>query len=132
MSIHIGRHLSHVLSVAAAALFIHIGSVAAAIRQGDIQQQMREVLTGSIATHAISHSESDTANEAHSSVDTQALVRRLLLGWNAFHVGRAKVTTQEWQAQSADPSQKSQADEDFQWKVQRVLLGESASLRGAL
>ncbi|MGH8290320.1 MAG: hypothetical protein ACREV7_15065 [Steroidobacteraceae bacterium] len=132
MSIHITRSLSRVLPLAAAALFIQIGSAAAASPQGDIQQQMREVLTGSIATHAIPPSESDPENAARSNVDMQAFARQLLQGWSVSHLGRATTTKQKLQAEASVSSQKPLADVDFQSTVRRSLLGESASLRGAL
>lgn len=132
MSIRITKSFSRALPLAAAALFIHIGSAAAASPQGDIQQQMREVLTGSIATHAVPPSESDPATAVRSNVDMQAFARELLQGWSVSHLGGATTTKQKLQAEASESSQQLQADEDFQSTVQQVLLGERASSRGAL
>jgi hypothetical protein len=132
MSVRITRPLRRALPLAATALFLHFGSAAAANPQGDIQQQMRDVLTGSIATHAIPHSESDPAAAVRSNADTQAFVQQLLLGWSVSHVGRANTAKQRLQAEVSVSSQQSQADDDFQSTVRQSLLGEHASSRGAL
>lgn len=132
MSIHITRRLSTALPIAAAALFIQIGSAAAASPQVDFQQQVRDVLTGSIAAHAIPHSDADPANAVRSNSDTQQFAQQLLLGWSVFHLGRAQAMKPKLQAEASDSSQKPRADEDFQATVRQSLLGESASSRGAL
>lgn len=132
MSIRITKSLSRAIPVTAAALFLHIGSAAAASPQGDIQQQMRDVLTGSIATRVIPHSAADPAAAVRSDVDTQAFARQLLLGWSVSHVGRAQATQQKLQAEASESSHQPQADEDFQSTVRQSLLGERASVRGAL
>ena len=131
MSKHITQSLSRALPVAAAALFIQIGSAAAASPQVDLQQQVRNVLTGSIATHAIPRSDADAANAVRSNPDTQAFARQLLLGWSVSHVG-APATKQKVQALASESTQRPQSDEDFQSTVQEVLLGEHASSRGAM
>ena len=132
MSIHITRRLSTALPIAAAALFIQIGSAAAASPQVDFQQQVRDVLTGSIAAHAIPHSDADPANAVRSTSDAQLFAQQLLLGWSVSHVERTQATKPKLQAKASDSSQKTPADEDFQSKVRQSLLGESASSRGAL
>jgi len=132
MSIRITQSLSRALPIAAAALFMHIGSAAAASPQGDVQQQMRDVLTGSIATHAIARSESDPATTVRSNVDAQAFARQLLLGWSVSQVERANATKQKLQAEVSESSQSSRADEDFQSTVRQSIVGERASSRGAL
>ena len=131
MSMHITQSLSRGLPLAAAALFIQIGSAAAASPQVDLQQQVRNVLTGSIATHAIPRSDADAANAVRSNPDTQAFARQLLLGWSVSHVG-APATKQKVQALASESTQRPQSDEDFQSTVQEVLLGEHASSRGAM
>lgn len=132
MSIHITRRFSTALPVAAAALFIQIGSAAAASPQVDFQQQVRDVLTGSIAARTIPHSDADPANAAHSTSDAQQFAQQLLLGWSISRLGHAEVTKPKLQAKASDSSQKPQAHEDFQSTVRQSLLGESASSRGAL
>lgn len=132
MSIHIIRRLSTALPIAAAAFSIQIGSAAAASPQGDFQQQVRNVLTGSIAVHAIPHSDADPANAARSNSDAQQFAQQLLLGWSVSHAGRAQATKPNLQAKASGSTQKTPAVEDFQSTVQQSLLGVSASLRGAL
>jgi hypothetical protein len=132
MSIHITRRLRTALPIAAAALFIQIGSAAAASPQVDLQQQVRDVLTGSIAAHAIPHPEADSANAVRSTSDAQLFAQQLLLGWSVSHLGRTRATKPKLQAKASDSSQKTPADEDFQSTVRQSLLGESASSRGAL
>jgi hypothetical protein len=132
MSIHITRRPGTALAVAAAALFIQIGSAAAAGPQVDFQQQVRNVLSGSIAAHAIPHSGADPANPVGSNSDAQQFAQQLLLGWSVAHLGRTQPPKQNVQAEAADASLKPHADEDFQSTVRQSLLGESASSRGAL
>lgn len=132
MSIHITPRLSTALPIAAAALFIQIGSAAAASPQVDFQQQVRGVLTGSIAAHVIPHSESDPTHAVRSSVDAQVSVRQFLLGWSLSHSGRVHATKQQLQVAASESNQKAQANEEFQSKVRQSLLGECASSRGAM
>ena len=132
MSIHITRRLSTALPLAAAALFIQIGSAAAASPQVDFQQQVRDVLTGSVAAHAIPHSDADPANAVRSNSDAQQFAQQLLLGWSVSHPGRAQATKPTLQAKASASSQRPQAHEDFQSTVRQSLLGESASSRGGL
>ena len=131
MSMHITQSLSRALPIAAAALFFQIGSAAAASPQLDFQQQVRDVLTGSIATHTVAHSDADPANAVRSNTDAQEFARQLLLGWSVSHVG-ARATKQKVQTLASESTQRPQSDGDFQSIVQEVLLGKHASLRGAL
>lgn len=130
MSMHITQSLSRALPLAAAAFFIQIGSATAASPQVDFQQQVRNVLTGSIATHAIAHFDAGPASAIHSNSGAQEFARQLLLGWSASHVA-ARATKQKVQALASESTQRPQSDEDFQSTVQEVLLGEHASSRGA-
>jgi len=132
MTIRITQSLSRALPIAAAALFVQIGSAAAASPQGDIQAQMREVLSGSIATRTIRPSESHSTDVVASDQDAQAFARQLLLGWSASHVGHAKATTPRLQAAAVASRETPRADEDFQSTVRQALLGERGSSRGAL
>jgi hypothetical protein len=132
MSIHITRRPGTALAIAAAALFIQIGSAPAASPQVDFQQQVRNVLTGSIAAHAVPHFGTDPATPGGSNFDAQQFAQQLLLGWSVAHLGRAQAPKQNLQAEASDASLKPDADEDFQSTVRQSLLGESASSRGAL
>lgn len=132
MSIHITRRLGTALPIAAAALFIQIGSAAAASPQVDFQQQVSDVLTGGIAAHAIPHSDADPTNAVRSVSDAQLFAQQVLLGWSVSHPGRTQATMPKLQAKASDSGRKMLADEDFQSTVRQSLLGESASSRGAL
>lgn len=132
MTTHFSQSFSRVLPVAAAALFIHMGSATAATPQGDIQQQMRDVLTGRIAAQAIPHSAPDPTSAVRSNADAQEFVRQLLRGWSVSHAEGARAMEQKLQASASASSQKSQADDDFQSTVRQSLLGDRASSRGAL
>ena len=132
MSIRVIRYSSRALPLVAAALFLHVGSAAAASPQGDIQQQMRDVLTGSAATHAPSVG-LDPANAVRVSGDAQDLVRQVLAGWSVSHARRAQASQHKQQIATSKSSHESQTEEeDFQSAVQRSLLGDRAVLRGAL
>ena len=132
MSIHITRLFGTALSVAAAALFMQIGSAAAASPQLDFQQQVRDVLTGNMAARAIADSDADPANAVRSTSDVQQSMQQLLLGWSASHPGRTQAAKQKLQVDASESRQKPRAGEDFQSTVRQLLLGESASSRGAL
>ena len=132
MSIHITRRLSAALPMATAALFIQIGSAAAASPQVDFQKQVRDVLTGNIAAHAIQHSDADPANAVRSNSNAQQFAQQLLLGWSVSHLGRIPAMKPKLHVEASGFVQKPRAEEDFQSAVRQSLLGESASSRGAL
>lgn len=123
MTIRISKSLGRALPLAATVLFLHSGSAAAANPQGDIQQQMSEVLTGSIATRAVRDSERAPANAVRVNLDAQASVQQFLLGWSVSHAGSADASAQKQQVARSESSQKPLVDEDFRSAVQRLLLG---------
>jgi hypothetical protein len=130
MSIHVTRRPGAAPAAAAAALFIQIGSAAAASPPVDFQQQVRSVLTGSIAAHAIPHSDADPTNTFGWNSDAQQFAQQLLLGWSVAH--RAQAPKENLQAETSNASRRPHADEDFQLTVRQSLLGEGVSSRGAL
>ena len=133
MTIRITQSLSRALPIAAAVLFLQIGSAAAASPQGDIQEQMRKILSGSVATHTIHPSESRSTDVVASDPDAQEFARQLLLGWSAsHHLGHAKATKPRLQAAAVASGQTPRSDGDFQSTVRQSLLGARASSRGAL
>ena len=132
MTIRITQSLSRALPIAAAMLFLQVGSAAAASPQGDIQEQMREILSGSVATHTIHPSESRSTDVVASDPDAQEFARQLLLGWSASHLENAKATKPRLQAAAVASGQTPRSDEDFQSTVRQSLLGARASSRGAL
>ena len=56
MSLHIAKRFIRPLVLASAAIFFHISVASAADSAGDVQQQMRELLTGTTTAHLTSQS----------------------------------------------------------------------------
>ena len=78
---HIAKLFIRPLALAAAALFIHISVASAADSTGDIQQQMKELLTGTATAHFAPQSgPRDGARLTTRTVDSQEFVKQLLLG----------------------------------------------------
>jgi len=113
------------LALAAAAVFFHISVASAGDFTGDIQQQMKELLTGTATAHLASQSaprDSDTVSTR--TVDSQEFVKQLLLG-------RSSGAESSKRSEVAGDSAKTQAPErpvtyrDSQAAVRHVLLGQS-------
>jgi hypothetical protein len=113
------------VTLAAAAVFFHIGVASAGGSAGDVQQQMKELLTGTATAHFASQSaprDSDTAPTR--TVDSQEFVKQLLLG-------RSSRAESGKRSDVAGDSAKTQARElpvayrDSQAAVRHVLLGQS-------
>src|SRR5579872_2767216 len=105
MRMHITQSLTRTLPLAAAALLIQIGSAAAASPKVDFQQQVRDVLTGGIATHANRHPSADPESASRSNPNAQEFARQLLLGWSVSHVG-TQATEQKVQAAASESTQR--------------------------
>jgi hypothetical protein len=112
MSLHIGSSFTRPLALASAALVMHIGAATAADSKGDVQQQVREVLTGTTTSHFAPQSEPRDARVATRAVDSQELVRQILLGTTTGASGKPE--TQKRQV----------AFDDVQAAVRQVLLGQ--------
>jgi hypothetical protein len=80
MSIQTLKSFTRSSSLIAVALLIRIGGAMAADPAGDVQQQMRELLAGKVATRSALTTEWHDAGTAGTSADAQELARRLLLG----------------------------------------------------
>ena len=113
------------LALAAAAVFFHISVASAGDSTGDVQQQMKELLTGTATAHFDSQSaprDSDTVSTR--IVDSQEFVKQLLLG-------RSSGAESGKRSEVAGDSAKTQARErpvayrDSQVAVRHVLLGQS-------
>ena len=76
MSLHIAKHFSRPLALAAAAFLIHTGAASAADSTSNIQEQMNAVLAGNIP--ALSRPSEATATTPTASA--QELVSQVLLG----------------------------------------------------
>jgi hypothetical protein len=128
-SIH--KPVTGLLVTTLAALFVQIGSAAAASPPSDFQQQVRRVVAGTGASRSAPHAvPADVARPGRDG-DAQAFVQRLLLGVTAappatLHAARRPAPAAGLQlarnAAAADP----------QASVRRLLLGRDPALRGAL
>ena len=80
MSPRFMRSFSHTLAAIPAVFLIHIGGAAAGDSAGDVQQQIRELLSGRTQTQAAAPVERGADRTVTSPVDAQDSARRLLLG----------------------------------------------------
>jgi hypothetical protein len=91
MSLHIAKLFKNPLALAGAALVIHIGAATAADSTGDIQQQMRDLLAGTITVHSAPQSgarhDKVTARTVPTD-DVQQQMRDLLAGTIIAHSAR--------------------------------------------
>jgi hypothetical protein len=119
MSRHIAKLFKAPLVLASAAFVVHIGTASAAESKADIQQQMRDLLSGTPATHFVLPSGPSDSRVTTPAVDSQEFAKRLLLGTAAYPVaGRSEVS---------GPSGKAQAQNrpgDMQAAMRQVLLGQ--------
>src|SRR6185312_16356946 len=87
MSRHIVKLFKAPLVLASAALVVHIGTASAADSKGDIQQQVRQMLSGTPTTHFVPQSAPSDSRASTPAVDSQEFVKQLLLGTAAYRVG---------------------------------------------
>ena len=114
MSHHIAKLFKAPLVLASTALAIHISTASAADSKGDIQQQVREMLSGTATTHFVVHDSKVTT----PAVDSQEFVKQLLLGTAAHRVGGSEVSG----ASGKTEAQKRPGD--MQASVRQLLLGQ--------
>lgn len=97
----------------------------AADSAGDVQQQMRELLAGRIATRAAQLSEQRDDATVRPTADVQELARRLLSGVTDSRVPGTQAMTRPESAEGAPTLQKGlRAHDDAQATAQRLLLGQ--------
>jgi hypothetical protein len=119
MSTQITKLFKNPLALASAALVIHIGAATAADSTGDIQQQVRDLLTGNTIAHSATRPQPSEGNATDPSVDSQEFVKQLLLG------GIASKHSEVAGAQSkTEPQQRPPAPSDMQAAVRKLLLGQ--------
>jgi hypothetical protein len=125
MSLHIVKSFSRPLPLISAALLIHIGSTVAADPAGDVQQQMRELLAGRIATQSAQPSERRDDRTVRPTADVQELARRVLLGVADSRVQGTQAMTRPERAEGVSTVQKGLlAHDDTQAMARRLLLGQ--------
>jgi hypothetical protein len=127
MSRHIAKLFKAPLVLASVALALHIGAATAVDSKGDIQQQMRELLTGTTPTHFIPQSGPRDAEVTPGAVDSQKFVKQLLLGTAAYRVeGPETIKRAEVSRASGktEPQKHAVAYGDMQASVRDALLGQ--------
>ena len=80
MSPRFTRFFTHPLALLPAAFLVHIGAAAAGDSAGDVQQQVRDLLSGRSQAQFGAPAEQNTDRTAKSPGDAQDSARRLLLG----------------------------------------------------
>lgn len=125
MSLHIVKSFSRALPLISAALLIHIGGAVAADAAGDVQQQMRELLAGKIASHSAQPSQGRQDRTVRPTPDAQELARRLLLGVSDSRVQGTQAMTRPESAEGVSTLQEdSLSHNDAQAMARRLLLGQ--------
>ena len=125
MSLHIAKLFKNPLALAGAALIIHISSAAAADAASDAQQQARELLTGTHATHSDSQPRPRDVTATSPALDAQELARELLLGTTGSRVTRAQtITLTENSGPSVKTAPQARAYSDAQAAARALLLGQ--------
>ncbi|MDB6106447.1 MAG: hypothetical protein JWO52_6446 [Gammaproteobacteria bacterium] len=127
MSLHIAKLFKSPLALASAALVIHISAATAADSTGDIQQQMKELLTGTTTAHSAPQSGPREGNSTSPTVDAQEFVKQLLLGTTGSRLRSAETIKHSEAAvpsDKTDPKQRPVAYSDIQAAVRQDLLGQ--------
>jgi hypothetical protein len=125
MSLHIAKRFIRPLVLASAAILFHISVASAADSTGDVQQQMKELLTGTTTAHFASQSgPRDDDKVTARMVDSQEFVKQLLLGRTGPGAQTSKRSGVAGDS-AKTPGERSVAYRDPQAAVRHVLLGES-------
>lgn len=119
MSLHISKHFKSPLALASAALVLHIGAATAADSTRDIQQLMKEVLTGTTTAHSAPQTGPIEGNSSPTN-DTQEFVGQVLLGTVHETTSHSEVT----EASRETGKQRPVAYSDNQAAMRQVLLGQ--------
>jgi hypothetical protein len=127
MSPQIVKVFKNPLAFAAATLIIHISAAGAAEPTGDIQQQVRDVLTGTTTAHSAPQSGSREGDGASAAVDFQDSVRQLLLGATASPAREAEAVKEAELAGTPRKTETQQgplAHNDIQAAMRNLLRGQ--------
>ncbi|MGH7105231.1 MAG: hypothetical protein ACREFT_01840 [Acetobacteraceae bacterium] len=124
------KALKSTVAIACAAVFVHIGSAAAASPPVDFQQQVRRVLDGTLAIP--SNVRPDSSSPLDRDINAQAFVRRLLLGVSISTTGAADPVKRPQRTAALEMPESASALGDTQATVRQLLLGQHASMRGGL
>jgi hypothetical protein len=127
MSLHNAKLFIRPLVLASAALVVHIGAASAADSNGDIQQQMKDLLAGTITAHSSPQSISRDDKVTRSTGDAQELAKQLLLGKTGSRVedtGTLKQSEAAGTPAKTEPRKWRVAYGDVQAAMGQVLLGQ--------
>ena len=119
MSRHSAKLVTRPLALAATALVLHVGAATAADSKGDIQQQVREMLSGTRTTHFVPQSGPSDSRVTTPAVDSQEFVKQLLQGTAAYRGGGRS----EASGASGKPEAQKRPS-DMQAAVRQLLLGQ--------
>jgi len=127
MSRHIAKLFTRPLGLAATALVLHVGAATAADSKGDIQQQVRDMLTGTATTHFVAQSGPHEGKVTTAALDSQEFVKQLLLGTAANRVGGAEAGKHPDVVEASgktEAQKRAVASIDMQAAVRQLLLGQ--------
>lgn len=127
MSYQIAKLVRAPLVLASAALVLHIGTASAADSQGNIQQQVREMLSGTSTTHFVPQSGQTNKKATTPTVDSQEFVKQLLLGATAARVRDAETINPSKVAAApgnTELQQRPVARADNQAAMRQLLMGQ--------
>jgi len=123
MSLHIRKSFGP-SALITTVLLIHTCTAVAADAAGDLQQQMRQLLAGTITTQSAQPSERRDDRAVSRSVDLQELERRLLLGATDYRAQGAQATAGSDSAAGVSTVKRDLfAHDDAQSSARRLLLG---------
>lgn len=112
------QSLGRFLAIGSAAFLIQVGAAGAANQPADLQAQMQQILTGSIAGHAAPHADKQRHGVSKSSTDFQSFARQLLQGWSVAATARPMSAPPQLRVASGPAK-----GQDIQALVRRQLLG---------
>jgi len=127
MSHHIAKLFKAPRVLASVALVIHLGTASAADSTGDIQQQVRDLLSGTPATHFVPQSGQSDSKTTTPAVDSQEFVKQLLLGATVLRVRDTETINHGKVAAATGTPQLQQrpvAHADIQASMRQILLGQ--------
>jgi hypothetical protein len=116
MSLHNARFFRRLPALVSAAVLVHAGSAIAADSAGDIQQQVKDVLTGTSTTYS-PRAEVSYHEAVRPTADVQDFAKRLLLGTTTSPAATAE--------QNHSVSAQADTHSDIQANVRVFLRGES-------
>ena len=125
MSLHIAKLFKNPLTLAGAALVIHVSAAAAADPTGDIQQQLREILTGTPTAHSVPQPRPHDGNATSLAVDAQEFAREMILGTTGSRAtGVQTIKLTEIAGASVQTAPRARSYGDAQAAARVVLLGQ--------